>query len=302
MWQPVAFRHPGAVDDIASGIAGHLTASRAAMDGGAQALQGLGLPDAPPPAGGADAARAGAGALLSSRARYIAVPPYQHGVGTRRGDHAYLTPQGAIEVIGARLSADSAESLASGELPSLDTGLVLLVLAETEPGRLADALGGFNAVHPIPELRQAERRSRALATIERDKYEIPPAPGYPAWGKAAPERSSTGRATARALGGQVATAEGWEASRTSPTARLGAFRQRRATAEQQRAQALQDLAASMTGTNGAWFGTYLEGAVAVLAPMLTRFAPPLDGACKCCSAVCWYGTKSQVPTTRRPSA
>jgi len=294
LWQPVSFQSPETILAVAEGLVAVLAAAQAAMESGSGALDGLGLPDEEPESGGADEARAQASGVLSERASYIAVTPYQHGVGTRRGENSYLTPQGAIEAIGARLVAASAEAIASGEIPSLDSGLVLLVMATAEPGQLASALGEFNDVYPIPELQQAERRAKSLSTFERDKFVVPSAPGYPSWGSASPDRSATGRATSRALGGQIAVAEGMEAAQASPTGRLAAFRQKRTAAAQERQQAMDDLSASMSGQNDAWFGVYLEGLVAEMAPLLARFAPPLDASFKCCAAVCWYGTKSQV--------
>lgn len=293
-WQGVTFTPPAAVNGIAAGLTGHLDAAQAAMGQGGQALQGLGLPEPPPFTGEADALRESAGALLSSQARYLAVTPYMQGIGTMRGDHAFLTPQKAIEVIGSRMVEDAVSAAAGGVLPSFDTGLVMLVMAAQEPGQLATALNGFNTVFPIPELRQAERRAKALATIELDKFKIPEAPKFPPWGNAAPERSATGLAVARALGGQLALAEGLEAAKVSPTARLAAFTNKLAAGAQQRQQNLQALAAGMTGASNAWRGIYLEGAVAMLAPLLAKFAPPMDDSFKCCVSVCWYGTKSQV--------
>ncbi len=293
-WQGITFTPPAAVNGIAAGLAGHLADAQAALGQGSQALQGLGLPEPPPFTGGADELRASAGALLSSQARYLAVTPYMQGIGTMRGDQAFLTPQKAIEVIGKRLLEDVTDTLASGSIPSFDTGLVLLVMAGLEPGQLADALGGFNTVFPIPELRQAERRAKALATIELDKFKIPELPKFPPWGNAAPERSATGLAVARALGGQIAMAEGLEAAKVSPTAKLAEFSSKISAAAEQRLQDLQALAEGMTGASDAWHGIYLEGAVAMLAPLLAKFAPPLDDSFKCCASVCWYGTKSQV--------
>lgn len=294
MWQGVTFTPPAAVNNIAAGLAGHLADAQAAMGRGSQALQGLGLPDLPPFTGGADELRANAGALLSSQARYLAVTPYLQGIGTMRGDQAFLTPQKAIEVIGTSLLEDAVSSATGGVIPSFDTGLVVLVMAAQEPGQLANALGGFNTVFPIPELRQAERRAKALATIELDKFKIPSPPAFPPWGNAAPERSATGRAVARAMGGQIAMAEGLEAAKVSATARLAAFTSKLNSAVAQRQQDLQALAEGMTGASDAWRGIYLEGAVAMLAPLLAKFAPPMNDSFKCCVSVCWYGTKSQV--------
>lgn len=293
-WQGVTFTPPAAVSNIAAGLAGHLADAQAAMGQGGQALQGLSLPELPPFTGGADELRASAGALLSSQARYLAVTPYLQGIGTMRGDQAYLTPQKAMEVIGKSLLEDAISSATGGVIPSFDKGLVVLVMAAQEPGQLANALGGFNAVFPLPELRQAERRAKALATIELDKFKIPELPKFPPWGNAAPERSATGLAVARVLGGHLALAEGLEAAKVSPTARLAAFTNKLAAAAQQRQQDLQALATGMTGESNAWRGIYLEGAVAMLAPLLAKLAPPMDDSFKCCVSVCWCGTKSQV--------
>lgn len=293
-WQGITFTPPAAVNDIAAGVAGHLADAQEALEQGAQAVQGLSLPEPPPFTGIADELRDSAGALLSSQARYIAVTPYMQGIGTRRGDQAFLTPQKAIEVIGSRMLEDAISAVTDGELPSLDTGLVMLVMAAQEPGQLATALNGFNSVFPIPELRQAERRAKALATIELDKFKIPEAPKFPPWGNAAPERSATGLAVSRALGAQLAMAEGLEAAKASATAKLAEFSSKLSVAATQRLQDMQVLADGMTGASDAWHGVYLEGAVATMAPLLAKFAPPLDDSFKCCTCVCWYGTKSQV--------
>jgi len=293
-WQGITFTPPAAVNDIAAGIAGHLADAQEALEQGAQALQGLSLPEPPPFIGSADELRDSAGALLSSQARYLAVTPYLQGIGTQRGDQAFLTPQKAIEVIGSRMLEDSISAVSDGEFPTFDNGLVMLVMAAQEPGQLATALNGFNTVFPIPELRQAERRAKALATIELDKFKIPEPPKFPPWGNAAPERSATGLAVARALGGQLAMAEGLEAAKVSPAAKLAEFTSKLSASATQRLQDMQALAEGMTGASDAWHGIYLEGAVATLAPLLAKFAPPLDDSFKCCVSVCWYGTKSQV--------
>jgi hypothetical protein len=176
----------------------------------------------------------------------------------------------------------------------MDTGLVLVVMAAPDAGRFATSLQRFNAVMPLVELQQAQRRAGALATLEEDKFKVPPAPGYPAWGKASPRRGATGRATDVALGAQLALGEGLEAATASPLERLQGFATRQGATMQRRRADLASLGSSMTGTDPGWFGLYLEGLVAEVARLLVRFVPPLDDAFKCCAAVCWYGRRQQV--------
>lgn len=294
MWSPVSFTPSPAVAAMGQGLEGPLADIGSAMASGAAGLDALGLPAAPPdPPDGQDVAamRGQADGMFSESARCIAVTPYQQGVGQRKGEHAYLTPQGAVTAI-----AESLDGLALDDdgLPTMDAGLVVLLIAAPEPGRFADALEAFGRVMPIAELRQAGRRARALAGLETSKFTIPSAPGYPAWGLASPQKGATGLATARALGAQLAAAEGADAARTPPAARLASFAARRAAALAGRKADLDALAQGMSGADPCWFGVYLEGLAVPLARLLASFAPPLDAASKCCAAVCWYGTTAQV--------
>lgn len=300
LWQPVSFTPPASIGAVGEGLSGSLGAVGSTVASGAASLAGLGLPDAPPPDGGGtpDPAdmRSDASGMLACPCPYIAVTPYQQGVGQRRGDRAYLTPQGAIGAVASRMS-EAQDRQASGAQPDPtepDTAMVLLVIAAPDEAAFAASLARFNDVFPIPELQQAQRRAGGLAGLERDKFTIPPAPGYPAWGASSPQRSGPGLATSRALGGQLAMAEGLSAASTSPVARLGAFGAKRQAAMAARQADLDALRGSMTGSDPGWFGVYLEGLAVELAKLLVKFAPPMDAAFKCCAAVCWYGTKQQV--------
>lgn len=297
LWQPLSFTPPASIGAVGDGLSGSLGAVGSAVSSGAASLAGLGLPEGPPPSGGGTAdLRNDASGMLASPCPYIAVTPYQQGVGQRRGDRAYLTPQGAISAVVGRMG-EAQDLLASGALPNLtemDTAMVLLVMAAPDEGGLATSLGRFNGVFPITELQQAQRRAGGLAGLERQKFTIPAAPGYPAWGASSPQRGGPGLATSRALGGQLAMAEGLSAVGTSPVARLGAFGAKRQAAMAARQADLDALRGSMTGSDPGWFGVYLEGLAVELAKLLVKFAPPMDAAFKCCAAVCWYGTKRQV--------
>ncbi|MDR3044348.1 MAG: hypothetical protein LBU75_08825 [Desulfovibrio sp.] len=300
LWQPVSFTPPASIGAVGDGLSGSLGTVGSTVASGAASLAGLGLPEGPPPAGGGTAdLRNDASGMLASPCPYIAVTPYQQGVGQRRGDRAYLTPQGAVSAVAGRMS-EAQDLQAPGALPAstapteMDTAMVLLVMAAPDESGLATSLGRFNGVFPITELQQAQRRAGGLAGLERDKFTIPPAPGYPAWGASSPQRGGPGLATSRALGGQLAMAEGLSAASTSPVGRLGAFGAKRQTAMAARQADLDALRGSMTGSDPGWSGVYLEGQAVELAKLLVKFAPPMDAAFKCCAAVCWYGTKRQV--------
>ncbi|EPR43150.1 hypothetical protein dsx2_2510 [Desulfovibrio sp. X2] len=294
MWSPVSFTPPPAVATIGQGLAGPLADIGASMASGSAGLGGLGLPDSQPdPESGQAVAdmRGKTSGMFADSARYIAVTPYQHGIGQRKGDQAYLTPQAAVSAV-----ATSLGSLAQDKngLPTTDTALVLLLIAAPEPGRLADSLDAFGRVMPITELQQAGRRARALSGLETQKFTIPEAPGYPAWGKASPQKGATGLATSRAMGAQLAMAEGGAAAQTPPAARLAAFAAKRAAAMAGHQEDLAALERGMSGADPCWFGVYLEGLAVPIARLLASVAPPLDAASKCCAAVCWYGTVAQV--------
>lgn len=286
MWQPAVFTPPTSIAAMVPQLSGAVDTLDGALSSGAGRLGGLELPGGASGGSSAGELREQASALLSSRAAYLAITPYHYGIGQWRGDHAYLTPQGAIRAVADRLG-DSA-------LPSSGAGLVLLILAAPAPGQLAAALALFNRVFPIRELQQAERRARALASLEEDKFKIPDAPAYPAWGAASPERDATGLATSRALGAQLAVAEGLAAAQASPAERLAGFAAKVSAAMRQRQADLDALMAGMSGTDSGWHGAYLEGAGPDLAHQLREAAPPLDAAYKCTVAVCWFGAIGQV--------
>ncbi|WP_164561816.1 hypothetical protein [Nitratidesulfovibrio vulgaris] len=300
MFQPVTFTPPSSVDSIAAGLSSSLDAIGSTLASGAGRLSSLGGASSTPAPGlnGLNGMgdmgdmRGQASGMFAEPVPYLAVTPYQRGVGQHRGEHAYLTPTGAIRAVGTRLG--DMPPLTTGGLPDMDTGLVLVVMAAPDAGRFATSLQRFNAVMPLVELQQAQRRAGALATLEEDKFKVPPAPGYPAWGKASPRRGATGRATDVALGAQLALGEGHEAATASPLERLQGFATRQAATMQRRRADLASLGSSMTGTDPGWFGIYLEGLVAEVARLLVRFVPPLDDAFKCCAAVCWYGRRQQV--------
>ena len=297
MFQPVSFTPPPSIDALAQGLAPTLQAVQGAFTQGAGALSGLGLP---PSGSGALAAimgkaRGEATGALGSSAKYLALTPYQHGIGTRKGEHAYLTPADALKGICGRLGeADASlmDRLVEGEMPQ--NGLVLVLFAAPTPGGLASSLQEFTSVYPIKELEQAMRRARGLERLETEKFLIPKAPAYPAWGEACPQKNPTGQGVAKSLGALLAKAEGMAAGAVAPAERLGSFAAKQAQKATAQASALQSIAAKMQGAGAGWFGIYLEGAGAEIARLLAKAPVPLDEAYKCTAALCWYGSKSDV--------
>ena len=233
--------------------------------------------------------------MLASPVKCMAVTPYTFGVGERKGENAYLTPDVAIKTVFDRVGA------ISGELAPDNFGksaIVLLLIAAPEPGSLAQALSAFNAVYPIKELQRAERRAGALATLEIDKFVIPPGPAGPVWKNSAPLNNVKGQAMNAAAGAQLALAEGMQAAQKDALAVLSDF----GTKVREKARATQDklaeLQASFSGNrpgqNYGQFGLYLDGPIVDLLRILSGFAPPLPEVYKCTSLIAWVGTPAQV--------
>lgn len=304
MFQPVRFTPSASVNAVKESIASQLSAASQALAQGVQALNALAgaqpatMPDvaelASVQATTSDP-RETAQTLLGAQVPSLVVTPYQHGIGQRRGEHAYLTPLGAIKAICERMQSALPTNLEAIPTTSLsDNAFVLLLIVALTPEGLAEQLANFNAVMPLTELQQAERRARALATLDVDKFVIPPAPSYPAWGVTSPLKGATGKATGKALGAMLASHEGQQAIAASPLAKLCTFGAEQQTALTQKAQDLADIANGMTGSCSGWFGVYLEGAVAEIARLLGTFTPPMDDAFKCSAALCWQGNKQHV--------
>lgn len=299
MWKPTTFTPPPAINELAGSLSDSLDNLGTALKDGASGLGGLGLPSLPAPPDPTKDIRKSATGMLSSPVKCMAVTPYQQGVGSRKGDNAYLTPDEAIKTALSRVSdiaGDIGGDIAGEIKDVLETksALVLLLIAAPEPADFAQALRAFNSVYPIKELQKAERRVSALATLELDKFKIPSAPAFPAWQSASPLSNPTGQAVAGALGAQLALAEGLQALNKAPGAVLSELSAKFEQKAQDAQQKLSALAQGMIGSNPGWFGLYLEGYALELAKLAADFAPPLPAVFKCCSVVVWAGPPEQV--------
>lgn len=301
MIRPVTFTPPATVGGIGHGLGAALSTVGQSLQDGAGGLSGLGLPAVPPlpDMPSAQALRGQSDTILTKQANYFCVSPYQYGVGQRRGEEALLTPKTALKAVAAALQR-APLPVDAGDMR--DTALLMLVMARAEHGQLAESLAGLNTLFPLPDLAKLERRAKAMARLETEKFIIPPTPTPHAaipWQSCAPQKLLTSRKTGAAIGTQLAQAEGLEASAKAPSDVLAAFGQRQAAAGQQAVQSLQECMDSLTGQVNGLYGLYLEGVVAVLAKVVADFAAGalpdvLSEAYKCTACVCWYGSKDEL--------
>lgn len=287
-FRPVSFSASSSISQVAGGFAGALDAVQSGFVQGAAALGSLGLPASGPGdlAGQMAKAREAATEAVAAPVEFMVLTPFQYGVGARKGDRAYLTPETALKVLTRRI----ADAGATSE----DLALVLLIVAAPTHAAMAQALDAFNAVYPIAQLEQIGRRARALANLETDKFVIPHGPGYPAWGKVSPQKDPKGQAVAKSLGGMLAAGEGSAMGSASPAALLASFAQKQASKVADKAAALQALADSMTGGFDAWAGFHVRGAGPAIFRELSKLDPPFDASFKCSALLCWFGKPAQV--------
>ena len=292
-FSPLRLRQPTNIADMAERVGGALAAVGQSISDGLADLGNLSLPPLPelPEMPSADEMRQGLATALEGTAHFLEASPYQYGVGSRRGEAAWLTPAQAL-----RLTAQSLGGLSVDDIINTDAALVLVLTAAVDQSSLAQALGSLNTAFPLPELQKLQRRARGVADLEQAKFIVPAAPSYPAWSKVAPRQLPQARRSSRAMNTLVAQAEGREAAAKPPADVLTSFAQRQ-QARVQKAQ--QDLAAvgnelSALVDLSAWFGVYVDGAAAVAARALASLAPPLDERFKCCTVLSWYGTRAEV--------
>lgn len=185
--------------------------------------------------------RAALAGVLGEAPQYLAVTPFQSGIGQGRGHQRYLSAPNLLQHLGAKLLDASDGRRPTGE----QHALVVLFLA-TRFDQLADTLARFNALLPAPDLVRAERRARHLSRLEQEKWEMPSAGPLPRWRQLPLERCPVTRAASQAVAGQLAALEGYAAN-SSPMAELGALASRKAEQRQAREQQLAVLQAQLTG-------------------------------------------------------
>lgn len=294
MFRPLSLTPPPALDALAGDLASSLEDVGSSFAAGAGSLGGLGLPDLPPmpdlpgspPSAGE--LRGAQSSLLSKQPQCLMLSPYDYGLGQHRGEAAWLTPVDALHNLATRLGNFSAVG---------GTGAMVLVLAASvEQAGMAHMLQSLNAAFPLPELQKLERRAKGVANLDTDKFVIPAAPTWPPQSQRGPESLPLSREASRAVGAQLALAEGREAAQKPLGEVMRDFAQRRQAAVNKASQDLQAIAGQLAGGAdlSGWFGIYLEGAAAEVTRLLAGMAPPLDEVFKCATVLCWYGEKEEV--------
>lgn len=294
-FKPISFAPSASVSAMAAGLAGSLQGLTQSFTDGAGALGDLGLPASGPGdlAGLVDGLRGQATEALAAPVNFLALTPFQFGVGARKGEYGYLTPEAALQTLAARCGDMPMPGEGAGE--NKDTfGLVGLMVAAQTPSDMGQALSAFNKVYPMPELEQACRRAQSLATLETDKFIIPEAPAFPPWGKVSPQMDPTGQAVSRALGGMLAAGEGMGMGIKAPGDMLAGFAQKQAAKLAGKLADLQALAEAMTGEMGGWQGFSLEGTPAALFKALGKMSLPFEPSFKCTSLLTWFGKPGEV--------
>lgn len=292
-FSPLHLRQPASIAEIAERVGGAITAVGQTISDGLADLDNLSLPPLPglPELPSADELRKGLATALEGAAHFLEVSPYQYGIGSRRGEVAWLTPAQAL-----RLTAQSLGGLSVDDIINADAALVLVLTAAVDQSSLAGALGSLNKAFPLPELQKLQRRAKGVAELEQTKFVIPSAPAYPPWGKVAPCQLPQARRSSRAMTTMVAQAEGLEAAGKAPADVLASFASRQQARVQQAQQELAAVGDELAGMVdlSAWFGVYIDGAAAVAAKALASLAPPLPECFKCCTVLSWYGTRAEV--------
>ncbi|MBB6158527.1 hypothetical protein HDC30_005785 [Pseudomonas sp. JAI115] len=277
-WAPVTLRWPAQSTqwmdslDSAKQLAGSELANTAQRLG---KLEGL-ASTAPGPvgaaaSGAAQAGRAALSAQLGQAPACLAVTPFQPGVGQGSGYQRFLSAPNLVQLLGDRLLDSSAQA----RLAEAPQALVILFLA-TRFEQLADSLGRFNALLPVPELQRAENRARHLSRLEAEKWQLPIANTLPGWGSLPLERCTLTKAAGQALSGQLAMLEGYAAD-SSPLADLAGLAQRKAAQSERRNGQLNALKAQLAnaGTDTTMVTRLLEtGSGAELRRQLLAVPPP----------------------------
>lgn len=296
MFLPVSFKPSATVTDLAGSVAGTLDSLAQGIAQGAASLGSLGLPESGPGELGdaLGALRDSAANALASPVKFLAMTPFLEGVGTRKGDYGYLTPDGALSFLAGRFAEADVLSGEGNADPDEENGLVVLMVAAQTQGSLAEALGAFNAVYPIPDLERACRRAKALATLERDKFVIPKAPAFPPWTEISPQKNVTGQAVAKVVGSMLASGEAAAKAAAAPGAMLAGFAQKQVAKIAQKAADLETLAARMTGGMDAWTGLYVQGKGAAVFHYFSELPMPFDDSFKSTSLLCFYGKPDEV--------
>lgn len=227
-WAPVTLRWPAQATQWMDNLGPAKDLAKSELISTAQCLTDLDwvATTTPGPVGEAakaaiDAGRTAMAGQLGQAPAYLAVTPFQLGIGQGRGYQRFLSAPNLVKLLGDKLLDSFSTEVLAGE----QHGLVILFLS-TRFEQLADSLARFNALLPVPDLVRTEKRARHLSRLEAEKWVLPSAGTLPRWGRLPLERCTLTKATKQALSGQLAVLEGYTAD-SSPLGDLGALTQRK---------------------------------------------------------------------------
>jgi len=203
--------------------------------------------------------------LLQQGGRYICVHPYQYRVGTLHGDHSYLSPAQACSVLADKL-ADPRAGFAEQPYE-----LAAAMITADNGEEFSDALRVLCKVFPAAELQLAERRAKALSTLEQDKFVTPAAPFAPPVLDADPRRHGLADTTYSPLLGQL---ESYADEHMRPEDELTALIQKRAAAAEEHTAAMQEFQALFASASAYTFSA--SGSPAALRSALAKSGPPAE--------------------------
>lgn len=247
-WTPITMRWPeqatqwlgelSAAQDLAGG---ELTSTAQRLAG----LNGLATTNPGPVGAAAQTAIANGRAALADQLGQapasLVVTPFQSGIGRGTGQQRYLSAPTMLQHLAGKLLDSSDEARPSGP----QYALVVMFLA-TRYDELANTLGRFNALLPVPDLVRAERRAQHLSVLEKEKWDIPNAGPLPRWNALPLERCTVTKAARQSMAGQLAVLEGYAAD-SSPMGELASLAARKVAQQQARDQQLNDLKALLAG-------------------------------------------------------
>ncbi len=184
-------------------------------------------------------------AILAHETLCVCVHPWTQGVGQGEGVARYLSPANAIAAASAKF-VDAADA----HKPKTAMEAVCVVLSATGFKQLGDAVAQFCAVLPNPQLGLCQRRAQQLAALERDKIDMPGAPGNALWAPGRLSGTTPVRSGNTALGEQLAHAVGYEAGGKSALQELTALADKKQQAITAASDAIAALVATFAGGIG----------------------------------------------------
>ena len=295
VWNVIDFAPSSSLGELTDALTPAVEGLVADMRAGAGKLSALvekvpnAIPDTSKLSGMADALRDKLSGLMTMQVSILCVHPWQQGIGDRKGEYAWLSPENAL----LSLSARCVPECLIGDAPQAGAALALVVTAP-DLAAFAKALAAFGDVFPLRELEQAKRRAEALATLEIDKFVVPPVPCYPPWEWLTPGTPEIGAAIEQATGAVLARIEAAKAAALAPLDALREAGERLNTQLQAVVEKGEALGKALTGTNALCFGAYLTGSLADIARDLRLVSPPANASHKLTAVLLFVGSGPQL--------